>query len=146
MGSRPHTATPQLRPRDRRCVSCRLVDRILRAGAVVGLAALIGAAQPGGAAFRPQAASFPIVQPHAVCSSGGIVEGSCTYFAGTARSAGNIERTNVPSGSNVLPCSVGLKTRKYGAASVPVEADHCQPPLFLRHLQPHPASWRSSHR
>ena len=32
---------------------------------MVGLAALIGAAQPGGAAFRPQAASFPIVQPHA---------------------------------------------------------------------------------
>ena len=36
-----------------------------------------------------------------------------------------------PSGSNFLPWETGLKTRKYGAASVPDPATHCQPWLLL---------------
>ena len=39
-------------------------------------------------------------------------------------------RRTRPSGSNRSACVVGLNTRKYGAASVPVPAAHCQPWLF----------------
>jgi hypothetical protein len=37
---------------------------------------------------------------------------------------------NAPSGSHLRDWEIGLNTRKYGAASVPVDAAHCQPPLL----------------
>ena len=37
---------------------------------------------------------------------------------------------NLPSGSKRSDWVTGLKMRKYGCASQPVDAAHCQPPLF----------------
>ena len=36
----------------------------------------------------------------------------------------------LPCGSNLIDCVSGFMILKYGAASVPVEALHCQPPLL----------------
>ena len=35
-----------------------------------------------------------------------------------------------PCGSNLRLCVTGLKMRNHGWASQPVDAAHCQPPLF----------------
>ncbi len=37
---------------------------------------------------------------------------------------------NLPSGSKRRLCVTGLKMRNHGWASQPVDAAHCQPPLF----------------
>src|SRR5512136_1486751 len=50
--------------------------------------------------------------------------------SGTVDNSGIQRRIYVPWGSYFLPCNTGLNTLKYGAASVPVPAAHCQPPLF----------------
>ena len=46
------------------------------------------------------------------------------------RSSGTQCRMYSPSGSTFSLCDAGLKMRKYGCGSHPVDALHCQPPLF----------------
>ncbi|NBN97240.1 MAG: hypothetical protein EBV41_06395 [Actinobacteria bacterium] len=60
----------------------------------------------------------------------GLSLGVCTNLSATLANSGNQVRTYTPLGSNFSACNAGLNTRKYGAASVPVPAVHCQPWLF----------------
>ena len=67
--------------------------------------------------------------------------------ASTSASSGTQRRMYAPSGSNFSDCAVGLNTRKYGAASVPVPAVHCQPWLFDARSPSTrwPRKWRAPH-
>lgn len=49
----------------------------------------------------------------------------------TPLNSGTNSRIYSPIGSVLLLCVYGLKIRKYGTGSAPVDAHHCHPPLLL---------------
>ncbi|MDP3371961.1 MAG: hypothetical protein Q8S21_03625 [Candidatus Paracaedibacteraceae bacterium] len=53
------------------------------------------------------------------------------YLLGKSFNSGTKQRVYSPSASNFCPCKTGLKILKYGEASAPEPATHCQLALLL---------------
>ena len=69
-------------------------------------------------------------QPAAACSRGVISQGAWMVRPGRRAAPEPSAARSRRRGRTAGPGSTGLKIRKYGWASVPVEAAHCQPPLL----------------
>jgi len=73
---------------------------------------------------------FPNFTSAAISSSGAANQGAWMALSDSLASSGRYRRMNLPFASNFSLWLVGLKILKYGCASQPLLAAHCQPPLL----------------